>query len=164
MASDLKRLKRDTESGRMVVPASDGSEAAPRATAGRSSSSRHEVGAQVSAAAAPSQNRHVSEKLPRWLPPLRSASGPWFFGNSGIVPHPPVSSANPDHSRSSSFPEHEPRQGRRFPAAGVARRNRHRLELRALIVHPPFRHHQQIQRRQPGPGTGGPRDAGDAIS
>src|SRR5690242_20457507 len=48
MASDLKRLKRDTESGRMVVPASDGSEAAPSATAGRSSSSRHEVRAHVS--------------------------------------------------------------------------------------------------------------------
>ena len=57
MASDLKRLKRDTESGRMVVPASDGSEAAPSATAGRSSSSRHEVSAHVSTAAASSQKR-----------------------------------------------------------------------------------------------------------
>ena len=55
MASDLKRLKRDTESGRMVVPASDGSEAA-RTAAGSSSSSRHEISVQVSTAAASSKN------------------------------------------------------------------------------------------------------------
>ena len=89
MASDLKRLKRDTESGRMVVPAADGSEAAPSATAGRSSSSRHEVSAQVSAAAASSQNASV------WKNCRAGCNGSACYRRCGFLaapaspPHPP---------------------------------------------------------------------------
>jgi len=54
MASDLKRLRRDTDSGRTVVPASDGSEAA-RAAAGPSSSGRHKASEHASPAAGPGQ-------------------------------------------------------------------------------------------------------------
>ncbi len=94
MASDLKRLKRDTESGRMVVPASDGSEAAPRATAGRSSSSRHEVGAQVSAAAAPSKNPTYG-KIAALVAAVALAIGAVVFWQLRHRAAPTVSSANP---------------------------------------------------------------------
>ena len=94
MASDLKRLKRDTESGRMVVPASDGSEAAPRATAGRSSSSRHEVSAQVSAAAASSQKRPYG-KIAALVAAVALAIGAVVFWQLQHRAAPTVSSANP---------------------------------------------------------------------
>ena len=111
MASDLKRLKRDTESGRMVVPASDGSEAAPRATAGRSSSSRHEVSAQVSAAAACQPKAAVWKNCRAGC---RRSAGNW---GCGFLAAPASRRTHrqfrqPHHGRSSSFPEHEPRQGR----------------------------------------------------
>ena len=93
-ASDLQRLKRDTESGRMVVPASDGSEAAPRATAGRSSSSRHEVRAQVSAAAASSQKRPYG-KIAALVAAVVLAIGAVVFWQLRHRAAPTVSSANP---------------------------------------------------------------------
>jgi len=95
MASDLKRLKRDTESGRIVVPASDGSEAAPSATAGRSSSSRHEASAQVSAAAASSQKRPYG-KIAALVATLALAIGAVVYWQ--LQHHPAatkVTSANP---------------------------------------------------------------------
>ena len=112
MASDLKRLKRDTESGRMVVPASDGSEAAPRATAGRSSSSRHEASAQVSAAAASSQKRPYG-KIAALVATVALAIGAvvfWQLQHHEAATK--VSFRQPHHRRRSSFPEHESRQGR----------------------------------------------------
>ncbi len=56
MASDLKRLKRDTDTGRIVLPAGVESEAARTAT-GSSSSSRHDVSVQAASAAASGQKR-----------------------------------------------------------------------------------------------------------
>ena len=56
MASDLKRLKRDTDTGRIVLPAGVESEAARTAPAS-SSSNRHDVSAPVSSAPASGQNR-----------------------------------------------------------------------------------------------------------
>ncbi len=94
MASDLKRLKRDTESGRMVVPASDGSEAAPRATAGRSNSNRHEVSAQVSAAAASSQKWGYG-RIAALVAAVALAIGAVVFWQLRHRAAPTVSSANP---------------------------------------------------------------------
>ena len=36
------------------------------------------------------------------------------------------------------------------------------LSYVAFLIHPSLRHHQQVQLSQPGPGTSGARDAGDA--
>ena len=94
MASDLKRLKRDTESGRMVAPASDGSEAAPRATAGRSSSSRHDVSAHLSTTAPPSQKRAYG-KIAALIAIVVLAIGAVVFWQLQHRAAPTVSSANP---------------------------------------------------------------------
>src|ERR1039458_3980831 len=63
------------------------------------------------------------------------------------------------YNRGSSFSKHGRRQGHRFPASRAPRRNRDRTELRTLVIHPPFCHHQQVHRCRSRHATGRPRDA-----
>jgi hypothetical protein len=131
MASDLKRLKRDTDNGRTIVPASGESEAAARTTAGPSSSSRHEVSAHISTAAASSRKRPYG-KVAALVAILRChrRRGLWQLRHRAA---PTVSSAPP--CAAVLFPEHEPRWGRYF-APGLARRIATALSYVVLSIRP----------------------------
>ncbi len=92
MASDLKRLKRDTDTGRIVLPAGVESEAARTATG--SSSGRHEFGGPASAGALPGQNRTYG-KIAALVAVVAVAIGAVVFWQ---LPHraaPTATSANP---------------------------------------------------------------------
>ena len=98
MASDLKRLKRDTDTGRIVLPAGVSGEVA-RATAGASSSGRHSAPEHVSAAPSSSQNRSywkISGKIIALAAVVAVAIGAVVFWQFQQHRTPPtISSANP---------------------------------------------------------------------
>ena len=94
MASDLKRLKRDTDTGRIPVPVGAESEAA-RTAAGPSSSSRYDVSAHVSTPA-PSSPKRAYGKIAALVAAVALAIGAVFFWqlqHHGAATK--VSSANP---------------------------------------------------------------------
>jgi eukaryotic-like serine/threonine-protein kinase len=93
MASDLKRLKRDTDTGRIVLPAGVESEAA-RTPAGSSSSSRHDVSAHASSAPASSQKRAYG-KIAALAALVAVAIGAVVFWQLQHRAAPAASSANP---------------------------------------------------------------------
>ncbi|MGC2185228.1 MAG: protein kinase [Terriglobales bacterium] len=92
MASDLKRLKRDTDTGRIVLPAGVASEAARTAT-GFSSSSRHEVSAHVASAA--SGQKRAYGKLAALVAVIAVVIGAGVFWQLQHRAAPTISSANP---------------------------------------------------------------------
>ncbi|MGZ4732718.1 MAG: protein kinase domain-containing protein [Terriglobales bacterium] len=97
MASDLKRLKRDTDTGRIVLPAATSGEVA-RAAAGASSSGRHDATQHVSAAAGSSQDRSyrkISGKIVALVAAVAVAIGAVVFWQLQHRTSPKVSSANP---------------------------------------------------------------------
>ena len=95
MRSDLQRLKRDTETGRTVVPATVGGEAA-RATRGPSSSGRHD--AHDPTPADPGQNRtyrKISVKIAALVAAVAVAIIAVLFWQLKHRAAPVISSANP---------------------------------------------------------------------
>ncbi|MGH9550646.1 MAG: protein kinase domain-containing protein, partial [Terriglobales bacterium] len=93
MSSDLKRLKRDSDTGRIVLPAGIESEAARTAT-GSSSSSRHDVSAHASSPAAPGQKRAYG-KIAAVVAVVAVAIGALVFWQLKHRAAPTASSANP---------------------------------------------------------------------
>ena len=97
MASDLKRLKRDTDTGRTVLPAATSGEVA-RANAGPSSSGRYDATEHASAAAGSSQDRSygkISGKIVALVAAVAVAIGAVVFWQLQHRASPTVSSANP---------------------------------------------------------------------
>jgi eukaryotic-like serine/threonine-protein kinase len=97
MRSDLQRLKRDTDTGRTVLPAAAGSEA-PRATTGLVSSGRHDTTGHDRATAASGQRRaygNMMGKIVSLIAALAVMILAVLFWQPKHRPASVVSSANP---------------------------------------------------------------------
>jgi eukaryotic-like serine/threonine-protein kinase len=94
MASDLKRLKRDTDTGRIVLPASAESEAGRAAAASPSSSSRHSAAVHDSATSGAGKNWSYG-KIAALAAVVAIAIGAVVFWQLRHRAIPTASSANP---------------------------------------------------------------------
>ncbi len=144
MRGDLQRLKRDTDTGRMVLPAVNANEGMTT-SAGPASSGQLSA---VSVPVPPVQKRSYG-RIVEVVAALAVLLFAVIFWQMKQRAAPAAISAESKSDCGSSFPEHwfQCRPG--FSAPRLTRRSRHCADLCAVFIHSSLRHHQQIQRRQP---------------